>query len=246
VRTLDDPARARGRPVPTTTRSAGGSGPHPERREPWQTRASRAAGPGAGRKGGENMSGVRVVTDSACDLTVEVAAERGITVVPLTIRFGDEELLDRRDLSPDEFWRRCKGTATLPRPPRPHPAPSTPPSSRRATRVPTACCASPCPRVSRPPTRAPWPGRGDGRGLPDLGRRLPHAHHGPGPARPRRLRCGRRRRLAHRARRPGRGPDPRMRVYGALDTLEHLQKGGGWAARPPSSAPCSRSSRCWR
>ena len=42
------------------------------------------------------MSGVRVVTDSACDLTVEVAAERGITVVPLTIRFGDEELLDRR------------------------------------------------------------------------------------------------------------------------------------------------------
>ena len=33
------------------------------------------------------MSGVRVVTDSACDLTVEVAAERGI--VPLTIRFGD-------------------------------------------------------------------------------------------------------------------------------------------------------------
>ena len=40
--------------------------------------------------------------------------DRGITVVPLTIRFGDEELLDRRDLSPDEFWRRCKGTATLP------------------------------------------------------------------------------------------------------------------------------------
>jgi DegV family protein with EDD domain len=60
------------------------------------------------------MPGVRVVTDSACDLTDELAAANGITVVPLTIRFGDEELLDRRDLSPDEFWRRCKESSALP------------------------------------------------------------------------------------------------------------------------------------
>jgi fatty acid kinase fatty acid binding subunit len=60
------------------------------------------------------MGGVRIVTDSACDLPPELAERYGIIVVPLTIRFGDEELLDRRDLSPEEFWRRCRTTAQLP------------------------------------------------------------------------------------------------------------------------------------
>jgi DegV family protein with EDD domain len=60
------------------------------------------------------MGGVRIVTDSACDLTPELADRHHITVVPLTIRFGDEELLDRRDLSPTEFWARCKATTSLP------------------------------------------------------------------------------------------------------------------------------------
>jgi DegV family protein with EDD domain len=60
------------------------------------------------------LSAVRVVTDSACDLSPELADRVGIIVVPLTIRFADEELLDRRDLSPAEFWQRCKRSATLP------------------------------------------------------------------------------------------------------------------------------------
>ena len=60
------------------------------------------------------MGAVRIVTDSACDLTPELAERHGIVVVPLTIRFGDEELLDRSDLSPAEFWRRCKATPELP------------------------------------------------------------------------------------------------------------------------------------
>jgi DegV family protein with EDD domain len=60
------------------------------------------------------MPGVHVVTDSACDLTDELASSAGITVVPLTIRFGSEELLDRRDLSPADFWRRCKESPALP------------------------------------------------------------------------------------------------------------------------------------
>jgi len=60
------------------------------------------------------MGGVRIVTDSACDLPPELAEQHGIGVVPLTIRFGDEELLDRLDLSPEEFWRRCRDTAELP------------------------------------------------------------------------------------------------------------------------------------
>jgi DegV family protein with EDD domain len=57
---------------------------------------------------------VRIVTDSACDLPEQVVADHGITVVPLTIRFGDEELVDREQLSTADFWARCARQDTLP------------------------------------------------------------------------------------------------------------------------------------
>jgi DegV family protein with EDD domain len=60
------------------------------------------------------MARVRVVTDSACDLSAALAAERGITVVPLSIRFGSEEFVDGTSLSADDFWARCKASAILP------------------------------------------------------------------------------------------------------------------------------------
>jgi DegV family protein with EDD domain len=60
------------------------------------------------------MAGIRIVTDSACDLPPELADEYQIDVVPLTIRFGDEELLDRRDLTPEQFWARCASSPRLP------------------------------------------------------------------------------------------------------------------------------------
>jgi DegV family protein with EDD domain len=60
------------------------------------------------------LPGVRVVTDSACDLTGELAEACDIDVVPLSIRFGDEELVDRQSLSPAEFWQRCRTSPTLP------------------------------------------------------------------------------------------------------------------------------------
>jgi DegV family protein with EDD domain len=60
------------------------------------------------------MAGVRVVTDSSCDLPNQLVADLGIEVVPLSIRFGDEEFVDRRDLSPKEFWSRCNASPVLP------------------------------------------------------------------------------------------------------------------------------------
>src|SRR5437764_13911536 len=57
---------------------------------------------------------VRVVTDSAADLTAEFAAELGVRVVPLTIRFGSEEFVDRKDLTPAEFYARCAASPVLP------------------------------------------------------------------------------------------------------------------------------------
>ena len=57
---------------------------------------------------------IRIVTDSSCDLTDEALAQNRIEVVPLTIRFGEEELVDREELSGDEFWRRLTTGAVLP------------------------------------------------------------------------------------------------------------------------------------
>ncbi len=60
------------------------------------------------------MAKIRVVTDSACDLPDDMAAQLGIVVVPLSIRFGDQEFTDRKDLSPSEFWAKCKESKVLP------------------------------------------------------------------------------------------------------------------------------------
>jgi len=57
---------------------------------------------------------VRIVTDSSCDLTDAEVAAQGIEVVPLSIRFGDEELEDRTELSVEEFYRRLAASAVLP------------------------------------------------------------------------------------------------------------------------------------
>ena len=57
---------------------------------------------------------VRIVTDSACDLPDELIDEYGIAVVPLSIRFGAEELIDREQLSVGEFWQRCAASDVLP------------------------------------------------------------------------------------------------------------------------------------
>jgi DegV family protein with EDD domain len=60
------------------------------------------------------MARVRVVTDSACDIPEEIAQRLNIDIVSLTIRFGDEEFVDRVDLSPEAFWAKCKASKTLP------------------------------------------------------------------------------------------------------------------------------------
>jgi DegV family protein with EDD domain len=52
------------------------------------------------------MASIQVVTDSACDLTPSTADAHNIAVVPLAIRFGSEELIDREELSIKEFWDR--------------------------------------------------------------------------------------------------------------------------------------------
>ena len=60
------------------------------------------------------MARIRVITDSACDIPEEIARRLDIDIVSLSIRFGDDEFIDRVDLSPAEFWAKCKASKTLP------------------------------------------------------------------------------------------------------------------------------------
>ena len=57
---------------------------------------------------------VRIVTDSACDLPQTVADELSIEIVPLTIRIDGNEYVDRKDLTVKEFWSKCAASPTLP------------------------------------------------------------------------------------------------------------------------------------
>jgi fatty acid-binding protein DegV len=57
---------------------------------------------------------VRIVTDSSCDLPQELADQLLISIVPLKVRFGDDEYVDRETITTDEFWKKCAASAVLP------------------------------------------------------------------------------------------------------------------------------------
>lgn len=57
---------------------------------------------------------IRIVTDSTSDLLPDQAAALGVDVVPLTVRFGDEQFLDGIDLTPDAFYARLPQTPVQP------------------------------------------------------------------------------------------------------------------------------------
>ena len=57
---------------------------------------------------------VRIVTDSAADIPAGLAQEKGITVVPLTVRFGDESFISGVELSPEAFWEKLKSSSESP------------------------------------------------------------------------------------------------------------------------------------
>jgi DegV family protein with EDD domain len=57
---------------------------------------------------------IRIVTDSACDLPQQLVDQHRITIVPLSIRFGDKEYIDRKDLTKEQFWQMCSSSPVLP------------------------------------------------------------------------------------------------------------------------------------
>lgn len=58
--------------------------------------------------------GIRIVCDSACDITQEQAKEWGITILPLKNIWGEEEYLDGITMTPQMFYERLIETDVLP------------------------------------------------------------------------------------------------------------------------------------
>ena len=67
------------------------------------------------------MPRVAVVTDSTADLSPELAAERAVTVVPLTVNLDGRSYLDGVDISADEFYRKLQTSSGHPTTSQPSP-----------------------------------------------------------------------------------------------------------------------------
>ena len=57
---------------------------------------------------------IRIVTDSASDISLEEAASLNIEIVPLAIRFGESEYTDLIDLSVSDFYAKMAESELLP------------------------------------------------------------------------------------------------------------------------------------
>jgi len=64
---------------------------------------------------------VAIVSDSTADLPPALAAGRSIKIVPLTLNFDGEVLLDGVDITPSEFYRRLPHATTHPTTSQPSP-----------------------------------------------------------------------------------------------------------------------------
>ena len=57
---------------------------------------------------------IRIVTDSASDISLEEAEDLGIEIVPLSVRFGETEYTDLVDLSVSDFYQKMSESDLLP------------------------------------------------------------------------------------------------------------------------------------
>lgn len=57
---------------------------------------------------------IRIITDSTSDISLDRQEELGITIVPLSVLFGEEEYVDGVDLSKSEFYRMLAQSPKLP------------------------------------------------------------------------------------------------------------------------------------
>lgn len=173
------------------------------------------------------MPGIRVVTDSSCDLPQAMVAELGIDIVPLTIRFGNDEFVDRTELSAAEFWSKVATSPVLPETAAPSPG-AFEEAFRRALAdgAEGVVCVTLSAGLSATFQAAELAAKNVGA---DIAVRVVDSRSVT-------VGLGLAVLAAARAAKAGKGLDdvagvvedlvPRTRVYGALDTVENLRKGG--------------------
>lgn len=169
---------------------------------------------------------VRIVTDSAADLTDEEAEALDVVVVPLSIRFGSEEYVDRKDLTPAEFYAKLASATVLPETAAPSPG---------AFEVAFRSCLDAgadsvvCINISSLLSATMASAQNAARAIEGTDIRIVDS---------RSITSGLGSQVKAAAKAAAGGADagevvrlveemvPRTRVYGALDTLENLKKGG--------------------
>jgi len=172
------------------------------------------------------MPGVRIVTDSSCDLSTAEAEELGITVVPLSIRFGADEFTDRQDLTVEDFYRRMAAADALPE--TAAPAPGAFEQAFRAAQD-NGAEAVVCVTISSELSATMQSAINGARAIPELPVHVIDS---------RSITSGLGTLVIESARAAEAGADadtvrkllddliPRTRVFGALNTLDNLKKGG--------------------
>jgi DegV family protein with EDD domain len=170
---------------------------------------------------------VRIVTDSAADIPPAEAEELGIEVVPLSIRFGDKEYVDGVDLSVEEFYAKLAESSTLPETAAPAPGAFDAAFRRQAE---AGADAVVCIDLSGGLSATVQAAQNAATGLAgELDVRVVDSRSITSG-------LGTHVRVAARAAADGKSADeivalveslvPRTRIYGALDTLDNLKKGG--------------------
>lgn len=57
---------------------------------------------------------VKLIVDSTCDIPLQEAREMGVELIPMKVRFGEEEYLAGVNLSYEEFYEKLKKSKVLP------------------------------------------------------------------------------------------------------------------------------------
>lgn len=57
---------------------------------------------------------VTIITDSTCDISPEILSEKGVRFAPLKVLFQDGEYIDKIDLTNAEFYSKMKNSEVLP------------------------------------------------------------------------------------------------------------------------------------
>ena len=55
-----------------------------------------------------------IIADSTCDIPADLVERYHINIIPQIVIWGDQELRDRVDIQPDEFYQRLSTSPQLP------------------------------------------------------------------------------------------------------------------------------------